>query len=66
MASIVDKLKKQLVAQEKSTAGVHTIAQAIKALGGEVHGQDIAKAVDNPPNPIHIGDNDEQNDGPLS
>lgn len=46
MAAIVDRLKKQITAQGKSTAGVHTISQAIKALGGERKGEDIAKAVD--------------------
>ncbi len=46
MAAIVDKLKKQIKAQNKSTAGVQTISQAIKALGGEREGEDIAKAVD--------------------
>lgn len=46
MAAIVDKLKKQIRAQGKSTAGVQTISQAIKALGGVRKGEDIAKAVD--------------------
>ncbi len=46
MAAIVDKLKKQIKAQNKSAAGVQTISQAIKALGGERKGEDIAKAVD--------------------
>lgn len=47
MAAIVDRLKKQIKAQGKSTAGVQTISQAIKALGGVRKGEDIAKAVDN-------------------
>lgn len=47
MAAIVDRLKKQLKAQGKTTAGVQTISEAIKALGGEREGEDIAKAVDN-------------------
>lgn len=46
MAAIVDRLKKQIKAQGKSTAGVQTISQAIKALGGVRKGEDIAKAVD--------------------
>ena len=46
MAAIVDRLKKQITAQGKSTAGVHTISQAIKALGGNRKGDDLAKAVD--------------------
>ena len=46
MAAIVDRLKKQLKAQGKTTAGVQTISEAIKALGGERKGEDIAKAVD--------------------
>lgn len=47
MAAIVDRLKKQIKAQGKSTAGIQTISQAIKALGGVRKGEDIAKAVDN-------------------
>lgn len=47
MAAIVDRLKKQIKAQNKSVAGVQTISEAIKALGGEREGEDIAKAVDN-------------------
>lgn len=47
MAAIVDRLKKQIKAQGKTTAGVQTISQAIKALGGVRKGEDIAKAVDN-------------------
>ena len=47
MAAIVDRLKKQIVAQGGSTAGVQTISQAIKALGGVRKGEDIAEAVDN-------------------
>lgn len=46
MAAIVDRLKKQLKAQGKTTAGVQTISEAIKALGGEREGEDVAKAVD--------------------
>lgn len=46
MAAIVDKLKKQIKEQGKSTAGIQTISQAIKALGGVRKGEDIAKAVD--------------------
>lgn len=46
MAAIVDRLKKQITAQGGSTAGVQTISQAIKALGGARDGEDIAKAVD--------------------
>lgn len=46
MAAIVDKLKKQITAQGKSTAGIQTISQGIKALGGVRKGEDIAKAVD--------------------
>lgn len=46
MAAIVDRLKKQLKAQNKSVAGVQTISEAIKALGGERKGEDVAKAVD--------------------
>lgn len=46
MAAIVDRLKKQIKAQEGSTAGVHTISQAIKALGGVRKGEDIAEAID--------------------
>lgn len=46
MAAIVDRLKKQITAQGGSTAGVQTISQAIKALGGVRKGEDIAKAVD--------------------
>ena len=47
MAAIVDRLKKQIAAQGRSTAGVQTISQAIKALGGVRKGEDIAEAVDN-------------------
>lgn len=47
MAAIVDRLKKQIKAQGGSTAGVQTISQAIKALGGVRKGEDIAEAVDN-------------------
>jgi len=47
MAAIVDRLKKQITAQGGSTAGVQTISQAIKALGGVRKGEDIAEAVDN-------------------
>lgn len=47
MAAIVDRLKKQIVAQGGSTAGVQTISQAIKALGGVRNGEDIAEAVNN-------------------
>ena len=46
MAAIVDRLKKQIKAQNKSAAGVQTISEAIKALGGEREGEDVAKAVD--------------------
>ena len=46
MAAIVDRLKKQIKVQGGSTAGVQTISQAIKALGGVRKGEDIAKAVD--------------------
>ena len=46
MAAIVDRLKKQLKTQGKTTAGVQTISEAIKALGGEREGEDVAKAVD--------------------
>ena len=46
MAAIVDRLKKQITAQGGSTAGIQTISEAIKALGGEREGEDIAKAVD--------------------
>ena len=46
MAAIVDRLKKQIKAQGGSTAGVQTISQAIKALGGVRKGEDIAEAVD--------------------
>lgn len=46
MAAIVDRLKKQIKAQNKSVAGVQTISEAIKALGGEREGEDVAKAVD--------------------
>lgn len=46
MAAIVDRLKKQIKEQGKSTAGIQTISQAIKALGGVRKGEDIAKAVD--------------------
>lgn len=45
MAAIVDRLKKQIAAQGGSTAGVQTISQAIKALGGVRKGEDIAEAV---------------------
>ena len=45
MAAIVDRLKKQIKAQNGSTAGVQTISQAIKALGGVRKGEDIAEAV---------------------
>lgn len=47
MAAIVDRLKKQIKAQGGSTAGVQTISQAIKALGGVRKGEDIAESVDN-------------------
>lgn len=47
MAAIVDRLKKQIAAQGGSAAGVQTISQAIKALGGVRKGEDIAEAVDN-------------------
>lgn len=47
MAAIVDRLKKQIAAAGGSTAGVQTISQAIKALGGVRKGEDIAEAVDN-------------------
>ena len=47
MAAIVDRLKKQIKEQGGSTAGVQTISQAIKALGGVRKGEDIAEAVDN-------------------
>ena len=45
MAAIVDRLKENLKKQGKSTAGIQTISQAIKALGGERHGEDIAEAI---------------------
>ena len=45
MAAIVDRLKKQIAAQGGSTAGVQTISEAIKALGGVRKGEDIAEAV---------------------
>ena len=47
MAAIVDRLKKQIVEQGGSTAGVQTISQALEALGGVRKGEDIAEAVDN-------------------
>ena len=47
MAAIVDRLKKQITEAGGSTAGVQTISQAIKALGGVRKGEDIAKAIDN-------------------
>lgn len=46
MAAIVDRLKKQLKAQGKTTAGIQTISEAIRALGGEREGEDVAKVVD--------------------
>lgn len=45
MASIVDRLKEKIKKNGGSTAGVQTISQAIKALGGERSGEDIAKAI---------------------
>lgn len=67
MAAIVDRLKKQITAQGKSTAGVHTISQAIKALGGERKGEDIAKAVDasiiTVTTPDAVAEDDEGGDG---
>lgn len=45
MSSIVDSLKKQIEANGGSAAGVRTISQAIKALGGERKGEDIAEAI---------------------
>lgn len=46
MASIVDKLKKKIVAEGKSASGVQTISEAMKVLGGERKGEDIAKNID--------------------
>lgn len=45
MAAIVDRLKEKIKAQGGSTAGVQTISQAIKALGGVREGEDIARAI---------------------
>lgn len=45
MAAIVDRLKEKIKAQGGSTAGVQTISQAIKALGGTREGEDIARAI---------------------
>lgn len=67
MAAIVDRLKKQITAQGGSTAGVHTISQAIKALGGARDGEDIAKAVDasiiTVTTPGAVAEDDEGGDG---
>lgn len=45
MAAIVDRLKEKIKAQGGSAAGVQTISQAIKALGGVREGEDIARAI---------------------
>lgn len=45
MAAIVDRLKEKIKAQGGSAAGVQTISQALKALGGERHGEDVAEAI---------------------
>ena len=67
MSSIVDSLKKQIEANGGSVAGVHTISQAIKALGGARDGEDIAKAVDasiiTVTTPGAVAENDEGGDG---
>lgn len=47
MAAIVDRLKKKIEIVGGSTAGIQTISEAIKALGGVRKGEDIAEAVNN-------------------
>lgn len=58
MAAIVDRLKEQIKAQGESVAGIQTISQALKALGGERHGEDIAEAI-HLSGAITISDNEE-------
>ena len=45
MAAIVDRLKKQMKEQNLPTAGVQTISECFKALGGVRKGEDVAEAV---------------------
>ena len=47
MAAIVDRLKKQIVAQGGDTAGIQTISQALEALGGKKLNEDVAETIDN-------------------
>lgn len=46
MSSIVDGLKKQIRANGGSVAGIQTISQGIKALGGIRPNEDIAETID--------------------
>lgn len=46
MSSIVDNLKKQIRANGGSVAGIQTISQGIKALGGIRPNEDIAETID--------------------
>lgn len=45
MAAIVDRLKEQIAEAGGETAGIQTISQALKALGGKRHGEDVAEAI---------------------